>query len=77
MKLSKTVIIGPKTVEVNAFDESGIAKIDIYVDGQFQATLGDDMQWSWKDRGTHTLSAKAYDVVGLNATDTINAFIFA
>lgn len=77
MKLPKTVIIGPILVEVHAFDESGIAKVDIYVDGQFQATLGDTMQWTWKDRGTHTLSAKAYDAVGLTATDTINAFIFA
>ena len=77
MKLSKTIIIGKKTVEVRAFDESDISKIDIYVDGQFQATLDTTMQWTWEDRGTHTLSAKAYDTSGLDATDTINAFIFA
>ncbi|HEC76600.1 MAG TPA: hypothetical protein ENI33_05020 [Thermoplasmatales archaeon] len=77
IKFHRTVIIGKKTVDINAFDESGIEKVEIYVDGELKATLKDNFKWTWKDFGSHSLYAVAYDNFGLNATDSVSAFIMA
>ncbi|RLF31792.1 MAG: hypothetical protein DRN07_06420, partial [Thermoplasmata archaeon] len=76
-KFPKTVIIGKKTVEIHAFDESGIEKVEVYVDGKLRATLHDEYTWTWSDFGSHTMYVIAYDTYGLNATDSTNAFIMA
>ena len=77
MKVGKTIIIGKKTIEMKAFDESGIEKVEIYVDGKLEATLKNSYTWIWKDFGQHTLLAKAYDKNGFNSTDFVDAFIIA
>ncbi|RLF60506.1 MAG: hypothetical protein DRN37_02620, partial [Thermoplasmata archaeon] len=76
-KFPKTVIIGKKTVEIHAFDESGMEKVEVYVDGKLRATLHDEYTWTWSDFGSHTLTVAAYDQQGLNATDFANAFLVA
>ena len=77
MKMGKTVIIGKKTVEINVWDDDGIDKIEIYVDGTPRKTLTDENTWIWKDVGDHALLVKAYDTEGHNAIDIVNAFIMA
>lgn len=74
MKFPKKVIIGKK-VKINAFDESGIDRVEIYVDNEPRAVPKEENKWIWKDIGFHSLEAIAYDIYGLNATDSINAFI--
>ncbi len=76
-KFPKTVIIGKKTVEIHAFDESGMEKVEVYVDGKLRATLHDEYTWTWSDFGSHTMYVIAYDTYGLNATDSTSAFIMA
>lgn len=76
--LSKTVIIGKKTVEISAFDEDGIDKIEIYVDDILQAEIMEGEKWVWKNTiGQHTLKAVAYDIYNLQSSDSIEAFIFS
>jgi glutaredoxin len=77
MKIGKTVIIGRKTVKVNAWDEDGIEKVEIYVDGIPKKTLTNEDTWIWKDMGNHALLVKAYDKRDNNAIDIVNAFIMA
>jgi len=74
-RINTTIIIGGKTVEMKIFDESGIERVEIYEDGVFKATLDEPYQWEWKGFGRHLLEAKVYDSTGLNATDSVEAFL--
>ncbi|MEW6324097.1 MAG: fibronectin type III domain-containing protein, partial [Nitrospirota bacterium] len=58
-------------VFVQANDEVGVARVDIYLDGLLASNLGiaaDDWGWNWDTTqiaaGSHTLTAKAYDLAG-------------
>jgi len=76
--INRTVIIGSKNVEMKIFDETGIDKVEIYVDNELRATIHHEpYEWKWQGFGNHVLEAKAYDAQGLNATDSIKAFIIA
>lgn len=77
IKIGKTVIIGSKSIYINAYDESGIDRVEIYVDGELKATLKNSYTWIWKDFGIHTLEAKAYDKMGYSASDYVKALIIA
>jgi subtilisin family serine protease len=64
------------TATVSASDsQSGIAKVDLYVDGVLKAT-DTSSPWGFKvnarswSKGTHSVQAKAYDRVGNSATST-------
>jgi hypothetical protein len=61
------------SLAVNASDASGIAKVEFYVDGKLLATdtgMPYSANWNLKKvtKGTHTVTARAYDKVG-NKTD--------
>jgi len=75
MRFPATVIIGSKTVKINVYDESGIDRVEIYVDGVLKATLKENYSWIWEGFGRHNLMAVAYDNNGINATDSISAYI--
>ncbi len=78
ISIGKTVIIGKKTVEILAFDEDGIEKIEIYVDNVMKAELMEGEKWTWENSmGHHILEAVAYDAYGLQTTDSIEAFIIS
>ena len=77
IRINRTIIIGSKMVEVKTFDESGIDRVEVYVDGVLKTTLHEPYQWKWKDFGEHKLEVVAYDVYGLNATDSLDALILA
>ena len=74
-KINKTVIIGSKNVEIRAFDDFRVDRVEIYVDDVLKATLHEPYEWKWKDFGKHVLEAKAYDSEGLDSTDNVEAFI--
>jgi hypothetical protein len=76
-RLPKTVIVGPQTVTLSAYDESGIDRIELFVDAEHVATLDTGETWRWRGFGSHTLRAVAHDTCGQSATDFVNAFILA
>jgi len=67
------------TVTVSASDASGVAKVDLYVDGALKAT-DSASPYSfkvnisvWSKGSSHTLQAKAYDAVGnVSSTSSMN-----
>ncbi len=56
-------------VEVQGFDDVGVTKVELYLDGTLVKTeSGSSLKWMWDtdngDAGTHTLTGKAYDSAG-------------
>jgi len=72
--LFRTRIIGPITIEVNASDESGIQKVEFYINGKLK---GNDTtapyNWTWDQKtffiGIRTIRVKAYDTAGNTNSD--------
>ena len=62
------VIIGSITIEVNVLDnESGVKKVEFYIDGQLQAgDATEPYRWKWGGTylGLHTIRVVAYDNAG-------------
>jgi len=82
MSLSRnTIIYGSITITVNASAESGIAKVECYIDGKLykQALTAEPYEWLWQPiiqfNGLslkHTIKVIAYDTQGHNATAELN-----
>jgi len=68
-------------VHVHAYDASGIAKVEVYIDGNYEGDAshlsGDYYIYSTQITtvGSHTITAKAYDNDGNYGTDTITVNI--
>ncbi len=67
------------TVTVQASDNVGVAKVEIYVDGLLKASkAASSLSWNWNTRkvtvGAHTITAKAYDAAGNAMADTITVY---
>jgi plastocyanin len=79
--LFRTRIIGPITIEVNASDESGIQKVEFYINGKLK---GNDTtapyNWTWDEktffRGIQRIKVIAYDKAGNRNSDTIIVWKF-
>ncbi len=69
-----SLVSGMVNVDVAANSSVGVAKVDLYVDGQFASSTSTSpysFQWNTNGlSGTHTLMAKAYDLAGGQATST-------
>lgn len=70
------VVSGKTLISVSTFDSSGISHVEIYVDGNLVTALTTSpYEYMWNTRslssGTHTMMAKAFDVHGNSATDSI------
>jgi subtilisin family serine protease len=70
-----------KTIDVvaSASDESGISKVEFYIDGKLAATVsGEPYVYRWNTRsvknGWHTLTVKAYDKNGNTADASIKVY---
>jgi Fibronectin type III domain. len=64
------------TVTASASDNVGVSKVEFYLDGALTATdTATPYNWNWvttsSANGAHTLSSKAYDAAGNNATSTL------
>jgi subtilisin family serine protease len=69
-----------KTIDVAASDESGISRVEFYIDGKLAATVsGEPYVYRWNTRsvknGWHTLTVKAYDKNGNTADASIKVYV--
>ncbi|MBI1919825.1 MAG: S8 family serine peptidase [Geobacter sp.] len=67
------------TVNVAASDNTGVTRIDLYVDGALKTTSSSaTLSWAWNLRtvatGQHSILAKAYDAAGNAATTSITVY---
>jgi len=74
----RTIIFGAVTIEVDAFDSSGVEKVEFYIDaGSSPEETVYDEPYSWTltggsfIRGKYTITAVAYDNAGNINTDVI------
>jgi len=57
------------TVTVNAFDNVGVSKTELYIDGLLKATSNTgSLSWNWNTKkvasGTHLITSRAFDAAG-------------
>ncbi|MEM2564002.1 MAG: S8 family serine peptidase [Candidatus Bathyarchaeia archaeon] len=71
-----------RTIDVvaSAWDESGVSRVEFYVDGKLAATVSaEPYVYRWNTRsvkdGWHTITAKAYDKYGNAAEATIKVYV--
>jgi len=67
------------TVSVNATDNVGVTKMELFIDGKLMTTVsGTNLTYLWNCRkeaaGYHTIIAKAYDAAGNAGTTTITVY---
>ena len=81
IKFFKTFVVGKINVVVNASDEeSGVARVEFYVDGELK--YNDSVApytWLWNEDtlyDTHTLEVVAYDRDGNTAKDSMEVTVF-
>jgi hypothetical protein len=73
-------ISGKTTITVLSTDDSGISKVEIFVDGALKATLtGSSFDYTWNAKGTssgiHTISSIATDNSGNSAQTSIDVVV--
>ncbi|RLF38321.1 MAG: hypothetical protein DRN00_04490 [Thermoplasmata archaeon] len=74
----RTIIFGPITIEVNASDNIGIAKVDFYIDARKLCTDNETPYNCLFDKfiiGKHTIKAVAHDFSGNTAADEKEVWI--
>ena len=74
-----TIILGKITIEVDAYDEDGIDRIEFYIDDDLCFSGHDEpYSWTWDETifGWHEIKVIAYDNEGNTATDEINVILF-
>ena len=74
-----TIIIGEITVEVDAYDEDGIEKVEFYIDDILRNTdTYPPYEWLWNEFavGNHEIKVIAYDSKDNKSEDIINITIF-
>ena len=71
-----------RTIDVvaSAWDESGVSRVEFYVDGRLAATVSaEPYMYRWNTRsvrdGWHTITAKAYDKYGNAAEATVKVYV--
>ena len=80
----KTILVGKTTIEAYAEDDSGVEKVELYVDGKLVMS-DDDAPYSWSLRKIslfkhfvrrHTITVKAYDEEGKTSSVSIDVITF-
>ena len=74
IKPDKCKIFGKITIEVDAYDENGIDRVEFFVDNVLESTDNElPYEWTWKGFaiGKHTIKATVYDINGNSASDDI------
>lgn len=73
------VCIGQTTIQVDAADNRGIEKVEVYLNDALQSTAtSEPYEWTWVAPGffVYTLKATAYDFDGNNASKDISVWKF-
>ena len=79
-----TFLIGKTTINVYASDDSGIEKVEFYVDGELMETVkSEPYSWTLSRISTfkelfyhkHTIEVKAYDDTGKTSSDSIEVWV--
>jgi Tol biopolymer transport system component len=79
IKPDKCKIFGKITIEVNAYDENGIDRVEFFIDDVLKDTDTESpYEWTWKGFaiGKHTIKATVYDTNGNAASDDITVWRF-
>ena len=68
-----------ETVLASASDDSGISRMELFLDGELKAVkYNSELKWNWNTRklsnGAYTLSVKAFDTAGNEGVDTITVY---
>jgi len=81
-ELKNTFLIGKTKISVYAKDDTGIERVEFYVDGELMKTVeSEPYEWILKISmfkeifpHRHTISVKAYDITGKTATDSMDVW---
>jgi len=79
---NRALVSGTTQIKVTASDDTGIAKIEIYIDNNLVATgtATETLSFQWNTKtaknGWHTITAKAYDLTGKTTTATISVYVY-
>jgi parallel beta-helix repeat protein len=79
MPFFTTLIIGHINITVIAFDESGIDRVEFYIDGKLKSTItSPPYYWMWKEIKffKHTIKAIAFNSTGNYKSDEITVWKF-
>ena len=73
-------VSGTVTIQVDASDDNGISKVEIYIDNVFTSTLTTapySYQWNTTTaaNGSHTLRTTAYDTADQTADDQVSVTV--
>jgi len=74
----KTILLGRTTIIANISDDSGIAKVEFYVNEKLMKTINTPpYQWIWHQLafGKKTITIKVYDDQGKTSSASIGAFV--
>ncbi|HEC87030.1 MAG TPA: hypothetical protein ENI49_04090 [Thermoplasmatales archaeon] len=74
-----TIILGKVTIEVDVHDESGIERVEFYIDDVLKSTdYEESYSWLWNEFaiGWHVIKVIAYDNSGNKAEDRIKVMAF-
>lgn len=77
-----TILLGRTTIEAYVADDSGIEKVEFYINGrlkEFNATIYEKpYEWTWHKLafGKYTITVKAYDNQGKTSTASIDVIAF-
>ena len=68
-----------ETVRASASDDSGINRMELFLDGDLKAVkYNSELKWNWNTRklskGAYTLSVKAFDTAGNEEVNTITVY---
>ncbi|MEA2055463.1 MAG: Ig-like domain-containing protein, partial [Candidatus Thermoplasmatota archaeon] len=76
-----TVILGSINITANATDDTGIERVEFYIDNETAPRYTDyeaPYNWTWDEKVffKHEIKVIAYDEDGRTDTDTVEVFIF-
>ncbi|MEM0233413.1 MAG: S8 family serine peptidase [Candidatus Nezhaarchaeales archaeon] len=79
--LNKQVVTKTVSIEISATDDSGVDKIELYIDNTLIATIkAVPYIYNWDSRsvnnGWHKVTAKAYDLYGNYAESSISVYVY-
>jgi hypothetical protein len=76
---AESIIFGSLVIDVGATDNCGVAKTEVYIDGELRYMEPDNtLQWLWDEKAlfTHTITVRAYDNLGRISTKSVDIKIF-